>query len=102
MFYDLEAPIEFAKQVESILADDGIWHFEQSYMPSMLRTNSYDTICHEHLEYYSLQVVKSVLESSGLKLVDVFMNSINGGSFAVTATKADNLSISSLNISECI
>lgn len=95
MFYDLEAPIEFAKQIESILADDGIWHFEQSYMPSMLRTNSYDTICHEHLEYYSLQVVKTVLEKSGLRLVDVFMNSINGGSFAVTATKADNLSIKS-------
>ncbi len=93
MFYDLEAPIEFAKQIESILADDGIWHFEQSYMPSMLRTNSYDTICHEHLEYYSLQVVKTVLEKSGLRLVDVFMNSINGGSFAVTATKAANRSI---------
>jgi hypothetical protein len=93
MFYDLEAPIEFAKQIESILADDGIWHFEQSYMPSMLRTNSYDTICHEHLEYYSLQVVKNVLEKSGLRLVDVFMNSINGGSFAVTATKAGNRSI---------
>jgi hypothetical protein len=53
MFYDLEAPIQFAEAVESILADDGIWHFEQSYMPSMLRLNSYDTICHEHLEYYS-------------------------------------------------
>ena len=57
MCYDLEAPIEFAKQIETILADDGIWHFEQSYMPAMLRTNSYDTICHEHLEYYSLAVV---------------------------------------------
>jgi len=95
MFYDLEAPIEFARQIESILADDGIWHFEQSYMPSMLRLNSYDTVCHEHLEYYSLGVVKKVLESSGLRLVDVIMNAINGGSFAVTAAKADNKSIKS-------
>ena len=93
MFYDLEAPIEFAKQIEAILADDGIWHFEQSYMPAMLRTNSYDTICHEHLEYYSLGVVKTILELSGLRLVDVVMNSINGGSFAVTATKAGNTTI---------
>ena len=93
MFYDLESPIEFAKQIESILADDGIWHFEQSYMPSMLRTNSYDTICHEHLEYYSLGVVKTILEKSGMRLVDVVMNSVNGGSFAVTAAKAANKSI---------
>lgn len=93
MFYDLEAPIEFARQIESILADDGVWHFEQSYMPSMLRMNSYDTICHEHLEYYSLGVVKTILEKSGLRLVDVVMNSINGGSFAVTAAKISNKSI---------
>jgi hypothetical protein len=93
MFYDLEVPIEFAKQIESILAEDGIWHFEQSYMPSMLRLNSYDTICHEHLEYYSLNVIKNILESSGLKIVDVIMNSINGGSFAVTAAKKSNKSI---------
>ena len=57
MFYDLEDPVEFVRGIESILHDEGIWHFEQSYMPSMLRTNSYDTICHEHLEFYSFKVV---------------------------------------------
>lgn len=93
MFYDLESPVAFAQHIESILADDGVWHFEQSYMPSMLRMNSYDTICHEHLEYYSLSVVKNILELAGLRLVDVAMNSINGGSFAVTATKYNNQSI---------
>lgn len=93
MFYDLESPIAFARQIESILDDDGVWHFEQSYMPSMLRTNSYDTICHEHLEYYSLGVVKSILESVGLRVVDVAMNAVNGGSFAVTAAKRSNKSI---------
>ncbi len=88
MFYDLERPLDFARQVGAVLADDGIWHFEQSYMPSMLRTNSYDTICHEHLEYYSLAVVKSIVEQAGMRVIDVQMNSINGGSFAVTAAKA--------------
>lgn len=93
MFYDLEAPIEFAKQIEAILADDGVWHFEQSYMPSMLRMNSYDTICHEHLEYYSLGAVKKILDAAGMRIVDVVMNAVNGGSFAVTAAKAGNRSI---------
>lgn len=87
MFYDLESPIKFVEEVESILHDEGIWHFEQSYMPSMLRTNSYDTICHEHLEFYSFKVVKEMLEKCNLKVIDVQINSINGGSFAVTASK---------------
>jgi hypothetical protein len=87
MFYDLESPASFVRDIEVVLADDGIWHFEQSYMPSMLRTHSYDTICHEHLEFYSFKVVKNMLESCGLRVIDVQMNAINGGSFAVTACK---------------
>ena len=90
MFYDLEDPLSFMKDIKECLTDDGIWHFEQSYMPSMLRTNSYDTICHEHIEFYSFRVVKNMLESCGLKVVDVQMNSINGGSFAVTACKKES------------
>lgn len=87
MFYDLENPLAFIMDVEDILADNGIWHFEQSYMPSMLRTNSYDTICHEHLEFYSFKVVNNLLGQCGLRVMDVQMNAINGGSFAVTACK---------------
>lgn len=87
MFYDLEAPRVFVQHIEEILADDGVWHFEQSYMPSMLRMNAYDTVCHEHLEYYSLGVVNRLLDGCGLKIVDVQMNTINGGSFAVTAAR---------------
>jgi hypothetical protein len=85
MFYDLEDPSQFVKQISQTLSSDGVWHFEQSYLPSMLKTNSYDTICHEHLEYYSLNVVKNLLEANNLKIVDVQTNQINGGSFAVTA-----------------
>lgn len=87
MFYDLEDPLSFVRDIESILADDGVWHFEQSYMPSMLRMHAYDTICHEHLEFYSFKVVKNLLEACGMRVADVQMNAINGGSFAVTACK---------------
>ena len=92
MFYDLGDPVLFASQIESVLADDGMWHFEQSYLPSMLRLNSYDTICHEHLEYYSLSAVSKILDAANLKVADVAMNNINGGSFAVTAVKKSNTS----------
>jgi len=87
MFYDLESPIDFAREIEAILAPGGIWHFEQSYMPSMLRMTSYDTVCHEHLEYYSLSVVQRILEAAGLRTIDVKMNGVNGGSFAITAVR---------------
>ena len=87
MFYDLEHPLDFVRDIERVLAEDGIWHFEQSYMPSMLRTHSYDTICHEHLEFYSFKVVKNLLEQCGLRVLDVQMNAVNGGSFAVSACK---------------
>jgi hypothetical protein len=73
-----------------VLAPGGIWHFEQSYMPSMLRTASYDTVCHEHLEYYSLGVVQRVLDAAGMRVLDVKMNAVNGGSFAVTAVRRDD------------
>lgn len=90
MFYDLEDPITFVRAIAEILDRDGIWHFEQSYMPSMIRLNSYDTICHEHLEYYSLHSVNYVLERAGMKILNVQMNGVNGGSFAVTAARADS------------
>ncbi len=87
MFYDLESPLDFVNDIAACLDDQGIWHFEQSYMPSMLKTNSYDTVCQEHIEYYSLKVVNNMLSKCGLKIIDVQMNGINGGSFAVTACK---------------
>jgi hypothetical protein len=90
MFYDLEDPVQFARDVRSCLAPDGVWHFEQSYMPSMLRFNAYDTVCHEHIEYYSLANIRRILDDAGLKLVDVRFNRVNGGSFAVTAAHGES------------
>jgi hypothetical protein len=88
MFYDLDHPIDFMRQVSEVLADGGIWHFEQSYLPSMLAATSYDTICHEHVEYYSLATIVWMADRAGLSIVDVSLNDVNGGSFAITASKA--------------
>lgn len=88
MFYDLEDPMDFMRQVFDVLADDGIWVFEQSYMPTMLDTNSYDTVCHEHLEFYALRQIKWMADRAGFKIVDVEFNDVNGGSFSVTVSKS--------------
>jgi hypothetical protein len=87
MFYDLERPMDFVRDIVKILDDDGVWVFEQSYLPSMLDTTSYDTVCHEHLEYYALKQIKRMTDQAGLKIVDIELNDINGGSFSVTAAK---------------
>ena len=88
MFYDLEAPMAFMQDVHDVLADDGVWVFEQSYMPAMLAALSYDTVCHEHLEYYALKQVKWMADRVGFTLVDVAFNDVNGGSFSVTVAKS--------------
>ena len=90
MFYDLENPISFAKDIHETLDKDGLWHFEQSYMPSMIKNISYDTICHEHLEYYSLKSAMYILDQADLKIVDIGLNDINGGSFTLTAAKNES------------
>ncbi len=90
MFYDLENPLAFAKEIYDCLDKDGIWHFEQSYMPNMIKNVSYDTICHEHLEYYSLKSTKFILDKSNFKIIDIQLNKVNGGSFAVTVAKKNS------------
>jgi len=91
MFYDLENPVAFARDVRDCLAADGVWHFEQAYMPAMLRSTAYDTVCHEHLEYYSLATVRRILEEADLELIEVRFNRVNGGSFAVSAAHKGSL-----------
>ncbi|HAZ14184.1 MAG TPA: class I SAM-dependent methyltransferase [Bdellovibrionales bacterium] len=90
VFYDLEDPVEFVRSIKTSLSDEGLWIFEMSYMPSMLKLNSYDTICHEHLEYYSLAVVENVLKRADMKIIKVSLNDINGGSLRCYATHATN------------
>ena len=89
VLYDTESPANFASDVYEILDNQGIWHFEQSYLPTMIRTLSYDTICHEHLLYLSLHDIQRILLKSGFQLLDASLNSTNGGSIAVTAIKSD-------------
>jgi SAM-dependent methyltransferase len=89
MFYDLEDPVAFTCGIKRILAPDGLWVFEMSYMPFMLEMTSYDTICHEHLEYYSLATVEYILRQAGMQIFNVSFNDINGGSIRCFATHSE-------------
>jgi NDP-4-keto-2,6-dideoxyhexose 3-C-methyltransferase len=87
MFYDLEDPVQFAREIAETIDENGIWVFEQSYLPTMLKTNSFDTICHEHLEFYSMRQINWILDAVDMRAIDVEFNDINGGSFSITAAK---------------
>lgn len=86
-FYDLEDPVQFARDVYESLAPGGHWHFEQSYLPRMMSQRAYDTVCHEHLEYYSYKPIAWILNEVGFEVVRVEENEVNGGSIAITVRK---------------
>lgn len=94
MFYDLENPLAFAQDVHSILDDDGFWLLEQSYMPLMLERLAFDTICHEHYEYYSLTSLSKILIAAGFTIIDLSFNDINGGSFSLIVQKTSSAFVS--------
>lgn len=83
MFYDIPSPLQFMKDISKILDVDGVWIAEQSYAPTMFEMNSFDTICHEHLEYYCLKQIDWMCKKTGLRIINVSLNDCNGGSFRV-------------------
>lgn len=85
MFYDLEDPNAFVADIASVLAEDGVWIIQMSYLPLMLTQNAFDNICHEHLEYYSLLSLERLIVRHNLRVVDVELNNVNGGSYRVYA-----------------
>jgi hypothetical protein len=103
MFYDLEDPCKFVGDVASLLADDGVWVIELSYILTMFEKRSYDTICHEHLEYYALRQIEWMLERAGLKVCKVELNDVNGGSFRLFIRKRDaSISADDLKVLEAV
>ena len=90
MFYDLDEPLEFFKQIKSLLAKDGIWAIELLYLPTMLTNLVYDQVCHEHVTYPSLTQIEWMTARAGLKILDVDFNEMNGGSFLVIGSRDDS------------
>lgn len=80
MFYDLEDPHAFVSDIAEILHPEGVWVVELAYLPTMIERTLFDTICHEHLFYYALGPLERLIGSHGLRVIDLELNDINGGS----------------------
>ena len=87
MFYDVEDPNKFCKNIYKILEKNGIWILEFSYFPLLLKNLTYDQICHEHVVYYTLNTFNEILSKNNLKIIDFSLNEINGGSIEIICTK---------------
>jgi hypothetical protein len=80
MFYDLPDPNKFVDDVRKLLHPRGIFVIQLTDLYSMLRVNAFDNICHEHLEYYSLNVLNKLMQDNGLRIFHVEYNKVNGNS----------------------
>jgi NDP-4-keto-2,6-dideoxyhexose 3-C-methyltransferase len=89
MFYDLDDPMDFMRQIRALLALDGVWALELSYLPLLCTQLTYDQICHEHVTYFSLSHMDWMMKKTGLKILDASFNDINGGSFYIYAGRDD-------------
>jgi len=89
MFYDLDDPRPFLRDVHEIMDDAGVFVLQMSYTPLMIDQTAFDNICHEHIYYYSLDSINSLLKECGFKVMDCQLNDVNGGSFRVYAMKKD-------------
>jgi len=80
VFYDVKDPDSFLKDVKNLLHKDGVFILEHADLLSIVKNNLFDTICHEHLEYYSTKIIVSMLKKNDLKVFNLKRNAINGGS----------------------
>ena len=80
MFYDLKNPTKFLNDIQKILDKNGIFILEHADLLSILKNNLFDSICHEHLEYYSSKIILDIMKKNKLKVFDIQRNNVNGGS----------------------
>ena len=90
MFYDVEDPNSFCKNIHKLLDKNGIWIVEFSYFPLLLKNLTYDQICHEHVMYYTLNTFNNIIKKNNLKIIDFSLNEINGGSIEVICSKSNS------------
>ena len=80
VFYDLKNPNKFVREIKEALDKSGVFVLEHADLLCIIQKNLFDTICHEHLEYYSSKVIIEMMNRNGLKVFDHEFNDINGGS----------------------
>lgn len=79
---------DFLLSCKELMNDNSIL-FVQTSQANMVLNNEFDTIYHEHLSFFNTKSMKTLVESCGLVLSDVFKTDIHGTSYVFVITKKD-------------
>jgi hypothetical protein len=82
--------VGFTKGLRALVADDGWVSIEVQHLLTLIEQNQYDTIYHEHFQYYTVASAQRALASGGLSLVDVELVATHGGSIRLLAKPTEN------------
>jgi SAM-dependent methyltransferase len=86
VFFHLEELHSVTDGVREALKDGGVFVVQFIYMGSIITHKAFDQIYHEHLLYYTLRSLQTLLERHGLSLFDAHLTSIHGGSMIAYAS----------------
>ncbi|GAA2327614.1 class I SAM-dependent methyltransferase [Streptomyces cuspidosporus] len=81
--------VGFTRGLRALVADDGWVSIEVQHLLTLIEENQYDTIYHEHFQYYTVASAARALASGGLALVDVELLPTHGGSIRLWARPAE-------------
>jgi hypothetical protein len=85
VFAHIPDVVGFAQGLRAIVADDGWVSIEVQHLLTLVERNQFDTIYHEHFQYYTLLTGQRALAAGGLTLVDVELLDTHGGSIRMWA-----------------
>ena len=86
VFFHLEELHSVCEGIKEALAEDGVFVVQFLYMKRIVENLAFDQIYHEHLLYYNLKNVETLLNRHGLSIFDAYLSSVHGGSMIAFAT----------------
>ena len=93
VFAHIEDVNSLMKNLLQVLINDGIFISESHYLVSLIKTNQYDTIYHEHLRYYSLTSLKYLFNKYDMEIIHAKKINTHGGSIRVYAARKKRFEI---------
>ncbi|HSU88220.1 MAG TPA: class I SAM-dependent methyltransferase [Terriglobia bacterium] len=88
VFFHLEELHSVTEGIRECLKDDGIFVVQFLYMKQIVENLAFDQIYHEHLLYYNIETIQTLLKRHGLEMFDCYLSPIHGGSIIGFVTHA--------------
>ncbi|MCX5041721.1 class I SAM-dependent methyltransferase [Aldersonia sp. NBC_00410] len=92
----------FTRSLRGLLADDGWLSIEVHHALNLVSLGQFDTIYHEHFQYYTVLSASRALATAGLSVVDVELIPTHGGSIRVWARPAESAGTPSERVAEVL